>query len=71
MLFSDIVLSDGSGLQFAEEYIKKNENLKVILSSGYINGKAELSDIAKKKFKFLEKPYEVQDLLKKVKGTFS
>jgi PAS domain S-box-containing protein len=71
MLFSDVVLSDGSGLQFAEEHIKKNQNLKVILSSGYTNEKAELSSIAKKKFQFLEKPYEVQDLLTKVKETFS
>jgi len=71
MLFSDVVLSDGSGLQFAEESINKNKNLKVILSSGYTDEKAELSSIAKKKFKFLEKPYEVQDLLKKVKEAFS
>jgi len=71
MLFSDVVLSDGSGLQFAEESINKNENLKVILSSGYTDEKSELSSIAKKKFRFLEKPYEVQDLLKEVKETFS
>jgi PAS domain S-box-containing protein len=71
MLFSDVVLTDGSGLQFAEESINKNKNLKVILSSGYTDEKAELSSIAKKKFKFLEKPYEVQDLLKKVKETFT
>jgi len=71
MLFSDVVLSDGNGLQFAEESINKNKNLKVILSSGYTDEKAELSGIAKKKFKFLEKPYEVQDLLKKVKEAFS
>jgi signal transduction histidine kinase/DNA-binding response OmpR family regulator len=71
MLFSDVVLSDGSGLQFAEEAINKDKELKVILSSGYISEKAELSRIAEKKFKFLEKPYDIQDLLRKVKGNFS
>jgi PAS domain S-box-containing protein len=71
MVFSDVVLSDGSGLEFSEKLITKNENIKILLSSGYIDEKSELSNIAQKKFKFLEKPYEVTKLLTEIKETLS
>jgi signal transduction histidine kinase/DNA-binding response OmpR family regulator len=67
MIFSDVVLADGSGLEFAEEIIAKDENIKILLSSGYIDEKAELSHIAQKKFRFLGKPYDVLKLLKAIK----
>lgn len=67
MIFSDVVLSDGSGLEFAEEIIAKDKNIKVLLSSGYIDEKAELSRIAEKEFEFLEKPYNGQELSRKVR----
>lgn len=69
MIFSDVVLSDGSGLEFAEEIIAKDEKFKILLSSGYIDEKAELSHIAQKKFRFLGKPYDVLKLLKAIKET--
>jgi two-component system cell cycle sensor histidine kinase/response regulator CckA len=71
MFFSDVVLSDGNGLNFAEELLAKNTDLKVLLSSGYIDEKSELSRIAEKDFKFLEKPYNVQELLSKIKETLA
>jgi len=67
MVFSDIVLSDGSGLEFAKEIKSKNKEMKILLSSGYIDEKAELSYIAEKKFSFLGKPYDVLKLLKAIK----
>ena len=67
MFFSDVILSDGNGLNFAEELLSKNTGLKILLSSGYIDEQAELSRIAEKKFKFLAKPYNVQELLSKIK----
>jgi PAS domain S-box-containing protein len=71
MVFSDVVLPDGSGLEFAEELITKDENTKILLSSGYIDEKAELSHIAQRKFKFLEKPYDVPKLLTEIKRILS
>jgi two-component system cell cycle sensor histidine kinase/response regulator CckA len=71
MVFSDVVLPDGSGLDFAEELIAKDENTKILLSSGYIDEKAELSHIAQRKFKFLEKPYDVPKLLTEIKRTLT
>jgi two-component system cell cycle sensor histidine kinase/response regulator CckA len=71
MVFSDVVLSDGSGLALAEKFISEDENIRILLSSGYMDKKAELARIAKKNFKFLEKPYEAIDLLKNVKVTLS
>jgi two-component system cell cycle sensor histidine kinase/response regulator CckA len=67
MFFSDVVLSDGNGLSFAEELLSRNAGLKVLLTSGYIDEKAKLSRIAEKNFKFLAKPYNVQELLSKIK----
>jgi PAS domain S-box-containing protein len=67
MVFSDVVLSDGSGLDFAEGIIAKGEDIKILLSSGYIDEKAELSRIAEKEFEFLEKPYNGQELSRKVR----
>lgn len=67
MVFSDVVLSDGSGLDFAEGIIAEGEDIKVLLSSGYIDEKAELSRIAEKEFEFLEKPYNGQELSRKVR----
>jgi CheY-like chemotaxis protein len=67
MFFSDVVLSDGNGLSFAEKLLAKNSGLKVLLTSGYIDEKAKLSCIAEKNFKFLAKPYNVQELLVKIK----
>jgi len=71
MVFSDIVLSDGSGLEFAKEIKSKNKEIKILLSSGYIDEKAELSYIAEKKFSFLGKPYDVLKLLKAIKKVLS
>lgn len=67
MIFSDVVLSDGSGLEFAEGIIAKDKNIKILLSSGYIDEKAELSRITEKEFEFLEKPYNGQELSRKIR----
>ncbi len=71
MVFSDVVLSDGSGLAFVEKLTSKNEKLKVLLSSGYMGNKAEILRVAGNKFNFLEKPYDVSRLLKKIKEILS
>jgi two-component system cell cycle sensor histidine kinase/response regulator CckA len=67
MVFTDVVLSDGNGLEFAEDIISKNKEMRILLSSGYIDEKAKLSHIAQKKFRFLGKPYDVLKLLRAVK----
>jgi two-component system cell cycle sensor histidine kinase/response regulator CckA len=67
MVFSDVILADGSGLTFVEGLISKNEKVIILLSSGYISDKVEVLDMAKRKFDFLDKPYDVAQLLRKVK----
>ena len=67
MVFSDVILSDGSGVAFVEELFSENRNLRILLSSGYTSDKVEILNIAKEKFDFLEKPYDVSRLLIKVK----
>ncbi|MEJ2307332.1 MAG: ATP-binding protein, partial [candidate division WOR-3 bacterium] len=67
MVFSDVILADGSGLAFVEELFSENQNIRILLSSGYISDKVEILNVAKEKFDFLEKPYDVSQLLRKVK----
>jgi len=67
MVFSDVILADGSGLAFVEELFSENQNIRILLSSGYISDKVEILNVAKEKFDFLEKPYDVAQLLRKVK----
>jgi len=67
MVFSDVILADGSGAAFVEELFSENQNVRILLSSGYMSDKVEVLKIAKQKFDFLEKPYDVAQLLRKVK----
>lgn len=67
MVFSDMILPDKNGLQLVEELISKKRNLKVILTSGYLDSKSQLQKIQEKKFKFIQKPYSVEELLKAIR----
>ncbi|MHC1568084.1 MAG: response regulator, partial [Candidatus Syntropharchaeia archaeon] len=67
LVFTDVVLPDGSGIQLAEEFLSKKPGLSVILSSGYTDHKSQWSLIREKGYPFLQKPYTLRDLLKAVK----
>lgn len=64
LLLSDVILPDSSGLQLAEELIKKYKNLKILLSSGYSEQKSQRPIIIKKGFNYIQKPYSLYELLK-------
>src|SRR3990172_6039955 len=63
LMFSDIMLTDRSGLELAEELRRHRPNLKVLLTSGYSGEHFQLLEGHKKDFGFLEKPYSQTDLL--------
>jgi signal transduction histidine kinase/ActR/RegA family two-component response regulator len=67
MVFMDIVLPDGSGIEFYEKLHLLNPDLKVLFTSGYADEKAKWSIIQKKKYGFIQKPYEAIDLLKAIR----
>jgi len=67
LIFSDVVLPDGSGLELVEELLSRKPNLPVLLSSGYPDMKSQWPLIKKKGFPFLEKPYSLSTLLRVIK----
>ncbi len=67
LIFSDVVLSDKNGIQLVNEFLSINPELRVLLSSGYAGRKLQWSTIYKKGFKFLQKPYDITELLQSVK----
>ena len=69
LVFCDIVLPDGNGLNLAEDLRAMSPDLKVLLTSGYADRRAELSQLGDRDFPLLEKPYALFDLLTAVKDT--
>jgi len=67
LIFSDVVLPDGTGLELVEELLSKKPDLSVLLSSGYADMKSQWSAIEEKGFPFLEKPYSLSSLLQATK----
>lgn len=59
----DMVLPDRSGVELVEEFILKRPNLKVIISSGYINKQKEFEKIKKQGWYFIPKPYTSSQIL--------
>lgn len=68
LAFCDIVLPDQTGLQLADILKKLNPKLKIVLTSGYPGQKSQWSDISKKGFAFIQKPFTLKLLLHTVKN---
>jgi PAS domain S-box-containing protein len=66
LVFSDVVLSDQSGLQLVEELLARKPDLKALLTSGYADEKVQWPIIQAKKYPFLQKPYSLSSLLKTI-----
>ncbi len=67
VVFSDVVLPDGNGPELVDELLAQKPDLKVLLSSGYTDKKAQWDHIMKKGYKFLPKPYSLESLLDALK----
>lgn len=66
LVFCDVILPDGNGLDLVEILREKNRAIKVLMSSGYANEKAHLDTIHDRGYLFLQKPYTEERLLTKV-----
>jgi len=71
MVFSDVVLLGKTGLQLVDQLLSRKPELPVLLSSGYVDAKSHWSTIRERRFRFLQKPYALADLLRAIKGTIS
>ena len=67
IVFSDVVLPDVSGVKLADSLLIKKPELKILLTSGYMDNKSQWSVIKEKGFPFLQKPYTPWEVLKAIK----
>ncbi len=67
LILSDVVLPDNSGLHLVDQLLSYKPDLQVLLSSGYTDQKSQWLLIRERKFRFLQKPYALADLLQAVK----
>ena len=63
LVFSDVVLSDGSGPELVDQLLARKPELRVLLTSGYSDDKSQWSDIRAKGYPYMQKPYQPDDLL--------
>jgi len=71
LFFSDVVLPDISGVELVDQIRKQKPQMPVILSSGYPDKKSQWQKIKSKGYRFLNKPYDILDLLKSIKDETS
>ena len=67
LVFSDVVLPEKSGLQLVEQLLCRKPELKVLLTSGYTDLKSQWPIIREKGYRFIQKPYDLTDLLRTVR----
>ncbi|HDQ45758.1 MAG TPA: response regulator [bacterium] len=68
LIFSDVVLPSTNGVSLVEHFLSIKPDLKILLSSGYIDQKSQWDIIKKKGFTFLQKPYALDILLKTIRN---
>ncbi|MBD3287985.1 PAS domain S-box protein [candidate division KSB1 bacterium] len=71
LVFSDVVLPDRNGINLIEDFLSKKPDLKVILSSGYSDRKSQFHEIKEKGYAFLQKPFDIKDLLNTIQNVLS
>ena len=63
LIISDVVLPDINGLSLIDDFLKECPEIKVLLSSGYTGDKARFNSIQEKDINFIQKPYNLIQLL--------
>lgn len=66
MVLSDVVLPDINGIALVNKLTEMKPDLRILLNSGYTGNKSGSSIIKEKGFRFLQKPYNINDLLKTI-----
>ncbi len=67
----DIVLPDLNGFQLVDEIRLFNPDTRVLLTSGYMTQKSHWEIIKTRQIPFLQKPYDVENLLKKIRNVLN
>jgi two-component system cell cycle sensor histidine kinase/response regulator CckA len=66
LILSDVVLPGINGVELVEQLIALKPNLRVLLCSGYTDDKCQWDKIVSKGYHFLDKPFTIDNLAKKV-----
>jgi two-component system cell cycle sensor histidine kinase/response regulator CckA len=64
LVFSDVVLSDGTGLDLVDRIHSRQPDTRVLLSSGYADHKSQWSVISERGYPFLQKPSSLAELMR-------
>ncbi len=67
LVFSDIVLTGKNGIRMVEEMLVIKPDIRVLFSSGYTDERAQLDELEKRGYRFLQKPYVMIKLLKSIR----
>lgn len=67
VLFSDVILPDGNGVELADAIRRENPNLPVVLCSGYAREVFKGRSLVQDGYRFLSKPYTLQQMLSEIK----
>ncbi|TYC05190.1 MAG: response regulator [Kosmotoga sp.] len=70
VLLSDIIITDYNGIELADEFKKIKPDLEVVLTSGYSNDKFIYSKIKEKGYSFIQKPFEIKEMLELIREKF-
>ncbi len=63
LLFTDIILPGMDGNALIKEIRKENPNIRVLVTSGYLDKIVEQNELTNQGFQFLAKPYESETML--------
>jgi len=69
LLLSDVIMTGMDGVELANRLKNRKDDLQVILSSGYSNKKVSKAKIRDKGYRFIQKPYDILQLLKVIHET--
>jgi two-component system cell cycle sensor histidine kinase/response regulator CckA len=63
LVISDVVLPGGGGLRLIEELRARRADLRVLVSSGYLDDRSRREDLMARGVPYLAKPYTIGELL--------
>ena len=71
VVFSDVVLPDGNGVELVEKALIRNPGMAVLISSGYTDERSRWQTIQNRGFPFLAKPHSPTRLLSAIRGVLA
>jgi len=69
LVMSDVVMSGKSGLHMVSPLLDINPSIPILLCSGHLDDKAQLDQIIRRGIAYIQKPYEIDDLLHAIEET--